>query len=377
MRKLRIVALVLGVLPLSAALAQPAPAPDLRGIWEGTVGTLPVHACFVSGETGAFGAYYYNNQLRLIGLEAVEGTAGAFREGATEEEGAAARPEARWRIEQADGGALTARWTQGSRTLPVRLQRVARPADDEEGPCASLAFHQPRLAGIHNVSTRATVDGVSYTKLSVDLRGRFPASVTTFALDGDGEAVRRLNATLGEGVNGDPPGWLDCVRGPLENFPFQGEYNESLEPAMIARRWLSVASHYDGSCGGPHPDESSTYRTFDLATGQEVNLHDWFTPAAVKVERIEGSSDVLRSLEPAFRTFLLARWHGDGECDEVVRTTDYWNIGLTRAGFVFSPDLPHVAQACVEEFTADFDRIRPWLKPEGAAAVAALRGERR
>ncbi len=103
MRKLRIVALVLGVLPLSAALAQPAPAPDLRGIWEGTVGTLPVHACFVSGETGAFGAYYYNSRLRLIGLEAVEGTAGAFREAASGDENERTRPAARWRIERRPG----------------------------------------------------------------------------------------------------------------------------------------------------------------------------------------------------------------------------------------------------------------------------------
>jgi len=376
MRKLRIVALVLGVLPFSAALAQPAPAPDLRGIWEGTVGTLPVHACFVSGEAGAFGAYYYNSQLRLIGLEAVEGMTGAFREAASGDENETTRPTASWRIERAAGGEVTARWTQGNRTLPVRLHRV--PGNpDEESPCSDLAFHRPRLAGVTTISTRATIDGVAYTKLSLGHGERFGASVTTFQLDGDSAAVRRVNATLGAPLSNDPPEWLDCIRGTLMSGPYQGEYQASMEPAMLSRRWLSVKDSNGGSCGGAHPFEGSRYLTFDMTTGEEVNLHDWFTPAAVKVERIEGSSDVLRSLEPAFRTFLLARWHGDGECHEVVRTTDYWNIGLTRAGFVFSPDLPHVAQACVEEFTADFDRIRPWLKPEGAAAVAALRAERR
>lgn len=377
MRKLRIVALVLGALPFSAALAQPAPAPDLRGIWEGTVGTLPIHACFVSGETGAFGAYYYNSRLRLIGLEAVEGTAGAFREAASGDENERTRPAARWRIERAAGGQLTARWTQGGRTLPVRLHRVARPGDDEESPCSDLAFHRPRLAAVTTVSTRERIDGVAYTKRRLEHGGRFGVSVATFRLDGDSAAVRRVNARLDAPLDNNPPEWLDCIRGTLMSGPYEGDYQASMAPAMLSRRWLSVKDSNGGSCGGAHPFEGSRYLTFDMTTGEEVNLHDWFTPAAVKVERIEGSNDVLRSLEPAFRTFLLARWHGEGECDEIVRSNDYWTIGLTRAGFVFSPDLPHVAQACVEEFTADFDRIRPWLKPEGVAAVAALRAERR
>ena len=45
-------------------------------------------------------------------------------------------------------------------------------------------------------------------------------------------------------------------------------------------------------------------------------------------------------------------------------------------GFVFSPDLPHVSQACGDEFTVPFARVRALLTREGAANVDALRAER-
>ncbi len=360
-----------------AAAAQAAPATDLAGIWEGNVGTLPVRACFVQREWGTFGAYYYQSRLQLIALEAVDGVAGAFDEGG----GGGAGPgenAPRWRIERADATWLTARWTGAGRTLPVRLRRVSR-ASGEEGACASFAFHRPRLAGVQTTSNRAAVDGIAYTKLTLVNRGRFEIAVQTFALDGTGPAVRRINTALGAELAGNPPGWFECISGSLSQGPYEGSEESTLEPAMISRRWLSVASHSAWSCGGAHPDSSNIYRLFDLTSGAEVELLDWFLPAAVKREHVEGAEDDLRTLEPAFRSFLLADWHPGAdmaECDEVVRSQDSWNVGLTRDGFLFSPSLPHVAQACGEEFSVDFDRIRPWLTPQAAASVRALRAER-
>src|SRR6185503_11391200 len=141
--------------PLLALAAAAAPPADLAGIWEGNVGTLPVRACFVQRDWGTFGAYYYLSRLRLIPLEVEEGAAGAFREG-----GDTQGP--RWRIESADAARLSARWTSGGRTLPVRLRRLAG-GEGEEGACASLAFHAPRLAGVRTVAARAAKDGVDYT----------------------------------------------------------------------------------------------------------------------------------------------------------------------------------------------------------------------
>jgi hypothetical protein len=360
----------------SAAAAQPAaPAPrapaNLPGIWEGTIGTLPIRACFVQREWGAFGAYYYLSQMRLIPLRALEDNAAGFSEG-TEDAGAG-----HWRIDQVDATALTARVTNDGHVAPVRLHRIPG-GGEEAGACASFAFHAPRLAGAHVVRSRATLDGVSYTKLVLDAGAHFEIGMQTFALDGDSAAVRRINATLGEALAGNPPAWFGCISSSLDQGGLEGEQNDTLEPAMISRRWLSVAMQYSNSCGGPHPNEGSFYRLFDLTSGAEANPLDWFLPTAVKREHLEGSDEDSRTLEPAFRTFLLTGWHPEAdaaECDEIVRSQEFWTVGLTRTGLVFSPDLPHVAQACGEEFTLTFDRLRPWLRPEAAADLRALEAE--
>lgn len=373
MLKLRIIALVLGALLPSASLAQPAPVPGLAGIWEGNVGTLPVRACFTTQDWGTFGAYYYTSQLKLLGLEAGDGAPGTYSEVSGDRE-------ARWRNVQAAGDSLTATWASGQRTLPVRLHRVAG-GGGEGGACASLDFHQPRLAGVHTVSTRGTVDGTAFTKLTLDTAGHFEIAVQTFALDGDSAAVRRINTALGEELAGTPPRWFECISNSLDMRSMEGQQSLTLEPAMISRRWLSVSSEGGWDCGGAHPSESNTYRLFDLTTGAETELLDWFLPRAVKREHIEGMEEDSRSLEPAFRTFLLTGWHpeagANAECADVLRDAEYWNAGLTRDGIVFTPDLPHVVTACSETFTVGFDRLRPWLKPEGVAAVSALQAERR
>lgn len=365
---------LLTALAMAAALPPATPAnAGLAGIWEGTIGTLPVRACFVARDYGTFGAYYYSSQLKLLGLEAEDGAPGSYNE--TGGDGGTGR----WRNVRAAGSNLTASWTSGRRTLPVRLRRVAG-GGGEDGACASLDFHRPRLAGIRTVSTRGTVDGVSYTKLALDTRGRFEIEVQTFALDDDSAAIRRINTALGADLAGNPPGWFECISGSLTTLPYEGDEDVTLAPTMISRRWLSVTTHGDVSCGGAHPDAYVSYQLFDLTTGAEVELLDWFLPTAVKREHIEGADEDSRTLEPAFRTFLLTGWRpaegADAECESVLREAEYWHAGLTRDGIVFSPDLPHVVQACGETFTLGFDRLQPWLKPEGVAALNALRAER-
>jgi hypothetical protein len=353
-----------------AAAAAPAPSPaELAGVWEGNVGTLPIRACFVRRDAEKFGAYYYLSRLRLIPLEADEAGTG-FHEGVSDEPSPP-----RWTIDRVDGAELTGRWTARGRALPVRLHRLARMTGDDS-PCASMVFHRPRLEGVRTVPSRATLDGTAYTKLTLDLRGRFESSFETFALDGGGAAAQRINAALGAGLAGDPPAWFECIGDSLGFAPLEGSFEESLAPTMFTRRWLVVAHHWDGDCGGAHPDSTNSYRIFDLADGREIDIFDWLNARAVHRERPEGSGEELKSLVPAFRDVVLARWRPDTpECDEPVRSEEFWTIGLRRDAFVFSPDLAHVVQACAEDFVVPFDRLRAYLSAEGAANVAALAAE--
>ena len=356
------------LLILGAAALSPASA-DLPGVWQGSVGNLPVRVCFMDRDWGPFGAYYYLSRQRLIPLEAEEDSVTLFREGGAD-------PNApRWRIERVAADRLAARWTGRGRSLPVRLTRVTR-MEGDESPCGSIAFHQPRLASVRTREVRATTDGVAYRRIALDVADRFDVSLETFAMEGAGEAVRRINAELVEGLAGNPPQWLECIRNSLGSGPNEGGFTENLVPAMITSRWLSVAHHWDGYCGGAHPDSSNTYRTFDRASGQEVDLFTWFNQRAVTRERLEEVDAVITTVRPALRDVVLAGWTPeDPECGELIRSHEFWSIGLTRRGMALSPDLAHVAQACGEELIVPYGRIRPLLTPEGAANLRALETE--
>jgi hypothetical protein len=365
-------ATMLGIVAALAAAGSAAAsadrAPAWQGVWQGSIGTLPVRACFVQQDWGAFGAYYYLSRLQLIPLERGENPADGFREGSA--------PDAKspgWTLDSAGPKELTGRWTGNGRTLPIRLARIADP-DGEESPCASLVFHAPRLAGIRIVSQPAVKDGLGYTKLILDHRGRFgDTQVETFALAGSTEAVRRINAKLRAPLAGDPPAWFECVRGALETNSSEGQIDETIAPRMITPRWLTAIDHEDGDCGGAHPDSSNVPLTFDRTTGRQLDLNDWLNDKAVKREGSGPGTQEAKMLRPEFRNLLLARWKPqDAECADAVRQTDFWDIALTRTGLVFSPELPHVVQACGEDFALPFARLRSYLSAEGVKQADAL-----
>jgi hypothetical protein len=97
----------------------------------------------------------------------------------------------------------------------------------------------------------------------------------------------------------------------------------------------------------------------------------------VRRQRLEQVDDEVRTLLPALTAVILAGWRPEDEgCEASVRNQEFWNIGLTRSALIFAPDLPHVAQACTEEFTIPIARLRPFLTREGAANLGALQERR-
>jgi hypothetical protein len=361
----------LAALLAAIAAAAPAAAADRDGVWQGMIGTLPVRACFMSRDWGDFGAYYYLSQRKLIALEPEEGNSSAFREGDARQ---AANP--LWSLRTVAGDALEGQWSQGKRTLPVRLMRVAA-AIGEEGPCGSLAFHGPRLEGVRTVRSRASMDGVAYTRLVLSHGGRYEASVETFALGGAKEADRRIDAALRESFDGSPAAWFDCVRGALAFSPHEGSIDETQAPAFVTARWLSVKRQSDSFCGGNHPNSFIVYRTFDRRTGAELDPLDWFDPRAVKRTSYPetGDKEPIPTLLPALRKAVMGAWKEEGECKGVVSEQEFWNLGLGRTGFVFTPSLPRVVMACGETFTIPYARLARFLTPAGAREVKALQAE--
>ncbi|MDB5692363.1 MAG: hypothetical protein JWO81_1426 [Alphaproteobacteria bacterium] len=358
------------VLMPSRAAAEPSPRPAWHGIWQGSIGSRPVRVCFVQTQSNAFGAYYYLSSLRSIALDHPD-------RGGTFVEGDGTEPQKpRWVLDDVKPNGISGRWTQAERTLPIRLTRIAEPAASET-PCTSMLFLQPRLAGIRVVTKRARKDGTAYTRLILDHRGHFPETrVESFALDGSSGSVRRINAKLRAPLSGNPPEWFDCIRNAIGQSGRDGDTDEMLAPRLISARWLTVIHHQDGDCGGAHPNSANLPRTFDRASGQEIDLHDWLNDTAIKRTRYPGDSDDIKTLRPAFRAFILGRWKpDDAECGDPVRAQEFWDIELTRTGLVFTPQLAHVVQACGEDFAVPFARLRPYLSAAGLANIASMRAE--
>jgi hypothetical protein len=133
---------------LFAALVLPASAqaaPAWHGVWQGTVGALPVRACLQErSETYRNGSYYYLSRLRPIALSHED-------DGSWSEE----NDSGRWTGTNAGPGRLTGTWRGGGKSLPIALTRVAMAAGEED-PCGSSAYIAPRLRPAKNAHSALT-----------------------------------------------------------------------------------------------------------------------------------------------------------------------------------------------------------------------------
>jgi hypothetical protein len=241
-----------------------------------------------------------------------------------------------------------------------------------------MIFHRPRLQGIRIIEKPATKFGVTYKRLILDHQGHFPAvSVETFQLSGNTPPIQRINAKLHEPLSGEASEWTTCIRLAVAWGTDPGDWTETLEPKMITKHWMTVDHLAGGYCGGAHPNGDMIPRIFDLVSGREIDLHNWLTDQAVKRERFEGVKEEAKTLRPAFTKFILGAWKSDDtDCNEVVRQAEFWHIGMTHAALVFTPELPHAAQRCVDDFMVPFARLAPYLSPEGKAGIASVRADK-
>lgn len=363
---------------LALFTAAPAdPPPVWQGVWQGTIGTLPVRACLARrGESYTVGSYYYLSRLRTIRLEQ-QGGSRDWAEGYVTSNGP---PAPRWRFDAIGAEALAGSWNGGGRTLPFRLTRVPGVVG-EDGPCGSLLFNGPRLRPLRVTSARATSDRVGYTKLTFDPGSAFvEIGLETFALDGAGPATRRINARLrkpfpAQSARGD---WYECVAGGLAahgaDGDYDGDYDQTIAPVLITPRWVAATESVGYDCGGAHPDSAVTSLTFDRSTGAEIDLHDWLGPTAIERQRLSGIDRPVVTIRPALRRAILAQAQAlDPECRAASLDAAFWDIGLARTGLRFTPSLAHVEQACEEEKLVPWRVLAPWLSAAGKAGVASLR----
>jgi hypothetical protein len=350
------------------AQAQTTPRPGWDGVWQGTVGNLPVRACFSQRtEDWSVGSYYYLSRMRAIPLRRADN--GSW----TENGDPSGTVTGTWALRPA-GNRMTGEWRQGSRRLAVNLTQVPA-ALIEDGACASPEFMAPRQRPVTMRATPKTVDRLAYSEEIYNVGPHLPdVTIRNFSFVPRQPGDRAINTALRINPRqaDDPADYLTCLRDSLGSTGSDGGFDFLQRPTLASRDFLVIEIAGGGSCGGAHPYTYGFHRTFDRRSGQRIDLSTWFSAAAV-IPRLPDDGPDEHHLTPAFRTAVLAQARGlQSDCREVVEQSDYWDIALTRTAMEFTPGLPHVAQACADPITMPFAAFSARLSAAGRAGLARL-----
>jgi hypothetical protein len=365
------------VAAIGLLLSQPAQAaPDLKalkGVWRGTIGNLPVHACYDAGDYSNDGKYFYLRRLSTIPLRADEKVPGELTEGWAD-----TKSVARWRIKAITKNRAEGVWTGNGRSLPIRLTRLPFDTSEEFAtPCGSLAFIQPIVAATRIVKSPGRVRGLAVEKWTLV----FPDEsilVESFQLLGSGPVIATINRRLREPFDKADEGWKWCLR---NAGPFGADYHDEVESRLVTTRWLSVNLFNESFCGGAHPNNSNQPILFDRQSGRSVDLYTWFGSASSNREKVEGYSETIDTLTGKLFDLVLALHprasESEEDCGGAVKTASSWTLELKAEGIGFTPDLPRVVMACGDEVVLQWNKLAPFLSPTGKREVAALRAELR
>lgn len=369
--------------PAGAQDAAPEQGPKQGRIWKGTLGEQAITACFAE-EFVRDGLYYFDGAREPIRLAEIEQSDPPSY---TEMAGHSDTTGAVWAMHHPDAGRLTGEWRKGDEVQPISLAASGVTLPEYGTACETGAFLDPLLAGGAVTARPDSFAGTAYT--SLDYRGPARAglegyTITSLALDplqpGDAAINRALAAFLPDGTAAHQMG--QCVGMSLPGG-ISGYAEEALVPNLLTARWLGLRYSGTGYCGGAHPNHFNTMAVYDRNTGAEVDPSTWFKPGALGFYEWESELEPkpLKRLVEApglpLWTVIAAHWparddeSGCGPPEEPFQSG--WEIGLTREGPVFVPQLPHVIFACTEEIVVPWKDARPFLSAEGQAVAESLR----
>ena len=245
-------------------------------IWQGTLGELPITACFYDQENGSNeGVYYYQEHLRPLRLVELDEQAPNV---VSEVLGRDQPNGFKWTIISKTKDSLSAVWSSEAAQYPIELTAFAVEYREYGTPCESKDFFEPLIAGGSTVESRAALEGTAYTKLEYtgpDRLGEDSYLATSFALDpsepGDAAINRALTEILPDRSDENPMG--ECLGMSLPSGQL-GYWTETLAPALIAAQWLTVDRSGSAYCAGAHPSHFWDLKVFDRQTGKAA-----YTPA--------------------------------------------------------------------------------------------------
>lgn len=371
------------VVTLGAASLSPAQAQAIEpGLYEGTIGTLPIRACF-DDSTQVAGTYYYLKHLKPIGLgKGEDGSPAALVETLGYEKPTGGK----WTALRRAGTIITGQWRDGKRRLPIRLKSVPYTAGEYAGPCEATEFQGPRMAGSSVSESLSEMGGEQLTILTFTPGPAFDqeaVEIASFAITRPvqpGDST--INAALREVLpasSGDSD-FLQCLGMMHLAWGTDGEFSHLAQAEVLSSRWLGVLHTNGVYCGGAHPSFWQNRQIFDRETGREIDPSGWFKADALGFYEVESEEPgrakrPVAGLSDGLHALVRKHWPSeDSECTSVLDDRlPGWDIGLGQGGMTFRPELPHALTACAESVTVPWSELEPYLSAAGRAVRDSLR----
>ncbi len=347
------------------------------GLYDGTIGKMPIRVCFDAGSVT--GTYYYLEHLKPIALRPdKDETPGLLVErlGYDDPTGGI------WHMAISGQDALSGKWVSAKRNLPIRLKRKPFTKDQFTGPCESPEFLAPRMRGDKVVESEAVFEGVSYTRLRYVAGPQFESesvSIASFALKPEQSGDTLINATLRKAMpdGSGTSNFMQCMGMMHLRWGADGTFHHEVMPELISDRWLGVVHSTSIYCGGAHPSFWNKRRVYDRQSGEEVDPSLFLTDASFVFYDVSSDDPLpqrlVRHVSDELKTAIGKNWSVEGsDCWQEIRDFPGWELGLARNGIVFEPDLPHVIKACGEAVTVPWSQLDGMLSEKGKAVRDSL-----
>lgn len=364
-------ALILACLAAEVVLGggSPAMAQEVSGVWNGTIGVTPVHLCLQDTGGNFVGAYYSLATGEIVTLVPRDDTGSELLSESWEESGL--EPGARLDFTLQDQDHLIGTRILDGTEQDIALARLQLLESDRNDlaftSCGSLTFSAGRLDAADTVqSVPAEWHGRAYSRrifapVLIDMQ------METFQIPGDSDASRRINAALAEGFPYIDAEFdiLECSRSNLAWSGRDGLYDQRRWLEVLTDRLLVVGGKNDIYCGGPYPETSTEWQAFDRETGEAIDTTDWIAEDAFWHLADGGPEGSFADVFFAYYDFEEA----GADCLEAMTLDSDWVLRPSSRGMVFTQVLPHAFQACAIDTVIPYDRLGPFLTPQGKVVV--------
>jgi hypothetical protein len=333
----------------------------LFGTWTGTIGKAKISACF-QAEKGKYytnGSYYYLKYRQPIRLNEISDNLWAEPDSCE------------WVIKTTTDSIVSGKWVNRNKTvsLPIKLSFMGTCKDGEESseqPCGCDLFnsHIEKMPPI----TVDTVKDSGYRYFRELKVASDNITMEWFELCGGGETRKKINQVLRKGFpenNSDAKCFYSCRRGTLAAFGSgECDFSQITKSYLWTAQYLEVSESNAGFCGGAHDFSGISYRTFDLSTGEEINLWSW-------IKRLPEYNEELNTL-------ILSKSKRDKNdpddtaCVSMLNENKIYSIKLDTVGLVFYTEFGHCCRNCDEEFVVPFQEMMPFLTSEGKSKVKLI-----